>query len=84
MLIKVMGRTRQWREDMNMKGIVETGGGKMKKGKKVGAGGGGYCCDHCSDSKFPCIHTEKKMREAGSSEQKERAAEGPGKGSPNS
>ncbi len=56
----------------------------MKKGKKAGAGGGGYCCDHCSDSKYPCIHTEKKMRETGSSEQKEDAAEGSGQGSSSS
>ncbi len=24
--------------------------------------GGGLCCDHCSDSKFPCVHMEKRMR----------------------
>jgi hypothetical protein len=36
----------------------------MKKERQAKSGGGGYCCDHCSDSKFPCVFMENKMRKA--------------------
>ncbi len=32
----------------------------MKKVK--GEKSGGFCCDHCSDSKFPCVLMEKQMK----------------------
>ena len=34
----------------------------MKKKRVSSAGGGGYCCDRCSDSKFPCVFMEKQLR----------------------
>jgi hypothetical protein len=36
----------------------------MKKSDKVPRGA--LCCDHCSDSKFPCAYIDRRMKNEGS------------------
>jgi len=51
----------------------------VKKNRVSSAGGGGYCCDHCSDSKFPCVFMERQMKKEPRRGQTrvEKASEGP-------
>ncbi len=32
---------------------------------------GGLCCDHCADSKFPCVFMENKMKRDSKNKTKE-------------
>jgi len=45
---------------------------KTKSGVRKSSSGQGFCCPHCSDSKFPCMNMEQLMREGGAAAKPDR------------
>jgi len=45
---------------------------KTKSGVRKSSSGQGFCCPHCSDSKFPCVNMEQLMRDGGAAAKPDR------------